>query len=135
MLPEHEEQIVNFLDKVESGDNIEAGQTFSDLMIDKINARLDDMKVGVSNAMFNAEESEEVTITQDEFDALPDDEKAEWSEVPEEVEEEVETVKEYNLWRPKDSGFKASGIGKKKVAAPKPAKPTAPPKPTKPAGK
>ena len=100
MIPEGHEPIVNFLSKVVAGDNVEAGQHFSDIMVDKINAALADQKVEVAHSMFGnnasvAEDADEDEfeedisfLSQDEYDELPEDEKAEYEELPDGIDEE-----------------------------------------------
>jgi len=91
--------VVDLIQKVYAGENTQAGQSFSDMMLDRINNRLADMKVDVAKSMFSQdatigeepEEEETVYLSQDEYDSLPDEEKEGWDKLPEEIAVEEET--------------------------------------------
>jgi hypothetical protein len=151
MISEELVPVANFLGKVVAGQNVEAGQSFTDMMIDRINNALADIKVNVAQQMFahdatigediddaeaEFDEDDVAYLTQEEYDELPEDEKNEWDKLPEEVEveEEAELVKEYSrgLWQPPKDVNKSTGVAKtKKAAKPVVVKPAAPTKPTK----
>ena len=129
MISEGHEPVVNFLSKVVAGDNVEAGQHFSDIMVDKINAALADQKVEVAHSMFGnnasvAEDADEDEfeedisfLSQDEYDELPEDEKAEYEELPDGIDEENIVEYQRGLWRPPSDVNKTTGVAK----TPKPA--------------
>lgn len=97
------ENINKLIDAIASDDKVAALDAFNRAMEQKVSDALDAEKVVVGNALF-AEEEEEV-ITQDEFDALSDEEKEEWVAVAEELEEaENLGEEEYDYYRDMRSG-------------------------------
>lgn len=76
--------IRSLVDNITANDNVSASQKIADIMAEKLEALLDLAKIEVAQGMFNTcEECEEPVLTQEQYDALSDDEKADYEAIDE----------------------------------------------------
>lgn len=61
------ETINDFLDNIESGNNIEAEKMFNTLLQDRIDSMLDRKKIEVAQSMFNTENCEDCDTVEEEL--------------------------------------------------------------------
>jgi hypothetical protein len=113
--------IRELIDSIESGKTLEVEGAFQSIMAEKVATKLANMRMEVAKNMFatnesvEGEEDEQEFITQEEFDALSDEEKAEYTlaeETDEDLNEELDLSK--NPKYASDSDHKA--IAKMKPA-------------------
>jgi hypothetical protein len=86
------ENTLNLIKAIAEGDALETEKTFQAAMAEKISAKLDDMRAQVAHNMFKTpeavtEEEEFETITLEEYEALSEEEKANYEVI--EMEEGV----------------------------------------------
>jgi hypothetical protein len=84
------ENTLNLIKAIAEGDALETEKTFQAAMAEKISAKLDDMRAQVAHNMFASEpvvEEEYETITLEEYEALSEEEKANYEVI--EMEEGV----------------------------------------------
>lgn len=74
---------LELINAIAEGDAVGIGDTFNAAMAEKISAKLDDLRVTVAQNMFNAVAPEEVEFTAEEWDALSEEEKAEYQLIDE----------------------------------------------------
>lgn len=88
------ETTLNLINAIAKGDALETEQAFQTAMAEKISAKLEDMRVQVAKNMFATQEEvveeETETITLEEYEALSEEEKANYEVV--ELEEGVVNV-------------------------------------------
>jgi hypothetical protein len=76
--------IRSLVDNITANDNVSASQKIADIMAEKLEALLDLAKIEVAQGMFNTcEECEEPVLTQEQYDALSEEEKADYEELDE----------------------------------------------------
>ena len=88
------ETVMNLVDAITQGDALQTEKAFQAAMAEKLSVKLDDMRAQVAQNMFNAEQAEEEPvveedvdfITMEEYEALSEEEKAEYDLV--ELEED-----------------------------------------------
>jgi hypothetical protein len=83
------ENTLNLINAIAKGDAIETENAFQTAMAEKISVKLDDMRAQVAKNMFATQEEvvEEETITLEEYEALSDEEKANYEVI--EMEEGI----------------------------------------------
>ena len=72
------ESVIKLVDAIKSGDAISTEEAFAAAMADKLSVKIDDYRQQVAANMFNQQEEmveEEVQLTQEEYDALPEEDK------------------------------------------------------------
>jgi hypothetical protein len=86
--------IRELIDSIESGKTLDIEATFESIMADKVSSRLGSMRHDLATTMFsNSNVEEETYISQEEFDALSEEEQNEYDLV-EEKDEDKEDDKE-----------------------------------------
>lgn len=76
--------IRSLVNDITSSDNVSAAEKISDIMAEKLQTLLDLAKIEVAQGMFNTcEECEEPVLTQEQYDMLSDDEKADYEAIDE----------------------------------------------------
>lgn len=80
------ENIKNLVDAMLAKDATKTESAFQAAMAEKISAKLDDMRTSMAQSMFKTPEAvveEEVTITEEQYEALSEEEKAEYEVIEE----------------------------------------------------
>jgi hypothetical protein len=76
--------IRSLVDNIVASDNVTAQEKIADIMAEKLQTLLDLAKIEVANEMFNTcEDCNEPVLTQEQYDALSEDEKADYEEIDE----------------------------------------------------
>ena len=76
------ETVQNLVQAIRDGDAIETENAFTLAMQEKLSAKLDDMRIGIAQGMFNQAEpvtEEIIELTQEEYDSLSEEEKQEFT--------------------------------------------------------
>lgn len=74
---------LDLINAIAKGDAIASEEAFNSAMAERIASKLDDMRVGVAQSMFNPVFEEEVEFTTEEWEALSEEEKAEYNVIEE----------------------------------------------------
>ena len=74
---------LDLINAIAKGDAIASEEAFNSAMAERIASKLDDMRVGVAQSMFNPVVEEEVEFTTEEWEALSEEEKAEYNVIEE----------------------------------------------------
>jgi phosphopantothenoylcysteine synthetase/decarboxylase len=83
--------IRELIDSIESGKTLDIEATFESIMADKVSSRLGSMRHDLATTMFsNSNVEEETYISQEEFDALSEEEQNEYDLVEEKDEDDKE---------------------------------------------
>ena len=79
------ESVIKLVDAIKSGDAIATEQAFADAMADKLGAAIDAKRQELAASMFASQEvvAEEITITEEEWEALSEEEKAQYEIIEE----------------------------------------------------
>lgn len=79
------ENVIKLVDAIKSGDAIATEQAFADAMADKLASKIEDLRGNVAQNMFAQQEqvAEEIVITEEEWEALSEEEKAQYEVVEE----------------------------------------------------
>lgn len=94
------ENIRQLVSHIVSGNNIDAQNTFTDILGIKVSQTLDTLKPEVAQNMFateSCEECNEEVLSQEEFDALSEEEQAEYEPIEIDDEEEIDFEDEEEL--------------------------------------
>lgn len=94
------ENIRQLVSHIVSGNNIDAQNTFTDILGIKVSQTLDTLKPEVAQNMFateSCEECNEEVLSQEEFDALSEEEQAEYEPIEIDGEEEIDFEDEEEL--------------------------------------
>lgn len=75
---------LELINAISSGDAVAIESSFNAAMAEKISSQLDDMRINVAHAMFNAVAEEQTEFTTEEWDALSEEQKAGYDKVIEE---------------------------------------------------
>ncbi len=76
------ETVQNLVQAIQAGDALETENAFTDAMAEKLSAKLDDMRIGIAQGMFNQLEpvtEEIIELTQEEYDSLSEEDKQEFT--------------------------------------------------------
>lgn len=74
---------LDLINAIAKGDAIASEEAFNSAMAERIASKLDDMRIGVAQSMFNPVVEEEVEFTTEEWEALSEEEKAEYNVIEE----------------------------------------------------
>lgn len=74
---------LDLINAIAKGDAIASEEAFNSAMAERIASKLDDMRVGVAQSMFNPVVEEEIEFTTEEWEALSEEEKAEYNVIEE----------------------------------------------------
>ena len=80
------ESVIRLVDAIKSGDAVETEQAFQDAIAEKLASKIEDMRMNIAQNMFAAQEevvAEEMTITEEEWEALSEEEKSQYEVVEE----------------------------------------------------
>ena len=80
------ESVIRLVDAIKSGDAVETEQAFQDAIAEKLAGKIEDMRMNIAQNMFAAQEevvAEEMTITEEEWEALSEEEKAQYEVIEE----------------------------------------------------
>ena len=80
------QSVINLVNAIKTGDALATEQAFSDAMADKIGAAIDARRQEIASNMFNTQEEvveEEMIISEEEYDALSEEEKTEYELIEE----------------------------------------------------
>ena len=76
------ETVQNLVQAIRAGDALETENAFTMAMQEKLSAKLDDMRIGIAQGMFNQQEpvtEEIIELTQEEYDSLSEEDKQEFT--------------------------------------------------------
>jgi hypothetical protein len=76
------ETVQNLVHAIRAGDALETENAFTMAMQEKLSAKLDDMRIGIAQGMFNQLEpvtEEIIELTQEEYDSLSEEDKQEFT--------------------------------------------------------
>ena len=76
------ETVQNLVQAIKAGDALETENAFTLAMQEKLSAKLDDMRIGIAQGMFNQQEpvtEEIIELTQEEYDSLSEEDKQEFT--------------------------------------------------------
>jgi hypothetical protein len=76
------ETVQNLVQAIQAGDALETENAFTMAMQEKLSAKLDDMRIGIAQGMFNQLEpvtEEIIELTQEEYDSLSEEDKQEFT--------------------------------------------------------
>lgn len=76
---------LELINAISQGDAVGIESAFNAAMAEKISSRLDDMRTSVAKSMFNPVEEEVTEFTTEEWDALTEEEQAEYTNVLDEA--------------------------------------------------
>lgn len=80
------ETVQRLVDAIKTGDAIATEQAFADAMAEKLAGKIDDLRVNIAQNMFVQPEEqvqEETIMTEDEWDALSEEQQAEYDIIEE----------------------------------------------------
>lgn len=79
------ESVIKLVDAIKTGDAMATEQAFADAMAEKLTAKIDDMRQAVASNMFAQPEqvAEEITISEEEWEALSEEEKSQYEIIEE----------------------------------------------------
>lgn len=80
------ETVQRLVDAIKTGDAIATENAFADAMAEKLSSKIEDLRVNIAQSMFvqpEAQVQEEVIISEDEWDALSEEEKAQYDIIEE----------------------------------------------------
>ena len=89
------ENTLKLVDAINNGDAMATEQAFADAMADKIGAALEARRQEIASTMFASQEevvAEEMTITEEEWEALSEEEKAQYEIIEEGLVDAVGNV-------------------------------------------
>ena len=92
------ETVLNLVNAIRSGNAVDTENAFAAAMAEKLSVKIDDMRQSVASNMFEQPEEvveEEVEFTQEEWDALSEEEQAEYELVAEKVADHSKSEKTY----------------------------------------
>lgn len=72
------ESVIKLVDAIQAGDAVATEEAFAAAMADKLGTKIEDLRMNIAQNMFTQQEEvveEEVQLTQEEYDALSDEEK------------------------------------------------------------
>lgn len=80
------ETVQRLVDAIKTGDAIATENAFADAMAEKLSSKIEDLRVNIAQSMFvqpEAQVQEELVISEDEWDALSEEEKSQYDIIEE----------------------------------------------------
>lgn len=79
------ETVTNLVDAIKSGDALATEQAFAAAMAEKLSSKIEDLRVNIAQNMFAQPEqvAEEITISEEEWEALSEEEKSQYEIIEE----------------------------------------------------